>query len=102
MGIYWAIIFVNSFIIAAVINFLTIASNKLHCFLDLGNRQQVEVDDAVKDYNGTKKPVVIDNVSSDTKGRETETSRIQIGITGMSCSSCVNKIESSLSSKKGT
>ena len=30
-----------------------------------------------------------------------ETCRVQVNITGMSCSSCVNKIESSLSSKNG-
>ena len=30
-----------------------------------------------------------------------DTSRVQVKITGMSCSSCVNKIESTLSSKKG-
>lgn len=34
----------------------------------------------------------------DTDG---ETCRVQINVTGMSCSSCVNKIESSLSSKDG-
>ena len=48
--------------------------------------------------------ITLDDIPShinDRKKTDIEACRMQVKITGMSCASCVNKIESSLSSKKG-
>lgn len=55
---------------------------------------ELEVDVIVKH----KRPNDVIDIPSDEK----DTCRIQVKITGMSCAACVNKIESSLSNKKGT
>jgi len=65
---------------------------------------QVKVNDAVVNKNRSREVTTDDDDTtrhiSDGKATS-ETCRVQVKITGMSCSSCVNKIESSLSSKRG-
>ena len=67
--------------------------------------QQAEDDDTAQ-ANGRPREVTAhltthDDIPSHRKVADVEACRIQVKITGMSCASCVNKIESSLSSKKG-
>ena len=78
------------------------------CVLDEG-RDDLEIDAVVasriRQREMSSSPVVSKVISNDGVGcvddTDGETCRVQISITGMSCSSCVNKIESSLSSKNG-
>lgn len=65
--------------------------------------QPIYSDDVVKSKNRPREAAINDGISSHVSDEEaaTEISRIQISITGMTCSSCVNKIESSLSCKRG-
>ena len=69
------------------------------CIFVLG-RQQAEVVGVVKNKNRPMEVTATDDRPSN-RDSTTETCRIKIRITGMSCSSCVNKIESSLNNKKG-
>ena len=64
---------------------------------------QVKVNDAVVNKNRSREVTTnVDTTSHISDGKAAgETCRVQVKITGMSCSSCVNKIESSLSSKRG-
>lgn len=75
--------------------------NSLHFwFLDA---QQAEVDDVVININRPREVATNNDITSHVSDGKavSEACRIQVKITGMSCSSCVNKIESSLSSKRG-
>ena len=67
--------------------------------------QQVEVDDiaqtSTKLREMTAHVSTRDDIPSPKKMADVGACRIQVNITGMSCASCVNKIESSLGSKKG-
>ena len=78
------------------------------CVLD-GGRGDLEIDaiaaSRICQREMSSSPVVSKVISDDAVGcvdnTDGETCRVQISITGMSCSSCVNKIESSLSNKDG-
>ena len=72
------------------------------CLLD---GQQTETSGAVNNQNRPREVATNHEIPSHSNDRKiaaaTEICRMQVKITGMSCSSCVNKIESTLSSKKG-
>ena len=72
------------------------------CLLD---GQQTETSGTVSNQGRPREVTTNHDILSHSIGRKiaaaTETCRMQVKITGMSCSSCVNKIESTLSSKKG-
>jgi len=80
----------------------------LYFYLSDEGQADLEIDTIVTSKVGHKKtsPSLVSNITSNdvmdsVDDFDGETCRVQINITGMSCSSCVNKIESSLSSKTG-